>query len=838
MLFSLWRRPLKSFRRRCTFRPSLEILEDRSLLSGITFQDIAALPGSGIDYQRVPSATNAAYEALKHQGTFTFNDLVNNLPEKPRGSPGVVIFDYNNDGYPDIFVTNGPGGGCKLYENLMDQTGKLQFKDVSAQAGVACLDLDATGAVAGDFTNDGYQDLFVLGRNQPNRLFHNNGNGTFTDVTAQAGVGGRNYSHTSASLGDINGDGSLDIVVANTYDWSNERPIFAEPFALNQPNQLFLNDGHGHFKEVSDSSGIRNLAGIPAGAATITWAIAMVDLNLDGKIDIVQADDQGAIAPAKFGGVDRGFIHVLSNDGSGQFTDVSQRAGFLSHPGAWMGLSFGDFNSDGHMDLFATDFGDYGPTLGLFPYPYQQGSWSAQWFLGQGDGTFVDPGLGALKADPFGWGTSTLDYDNSGKTDIAYFGHIDVGLDLITDNPGAILVNDGSGNFSRDTTAFAGGTDYNRHEVFGTAVGDLTNNGFDDIVTVSAMDVPDSVPLTRYPISLPPNNYGSPFDSQAYFIQQFHPTGPGTFAWNGYEFPNGTLQVQVNSADNGNGWVKIRTRGNVGLISNARVNRDGIGAVVEFTPDGGKEVMKPIVAGSSFGSQDSLTADFGLGQKEKGTVDIVWPGGVRNRLYDVHSKENLLFPEIPYSYDTKTLSFGEFAEGAARSLAQMVHIGELTEGEAGRFLSSALRAYREVHGMEDGGDNAAGGASSHPLPDFAGSLPNLLLIARLVADNLAQGADGGGGNGGNGQGGGLLVDAHAALPLTGRTVTGNEAVGGSGVPDFSAGAGEGGGSACADIESFPDGSSASTSGDDGAKGDSLPMLIQLKCFRKSCSRAV
>jgi hypothetical protein len=361
--FSQGRRPTAR-RNRC-YRPTIELLENRNLLdAAISFHDIAVGGGAVIDYQRVPSMTNAAYEMLKHQGIYTFNDLVNNTPEKARGSPGVVIFDYNNDGCPDIFVTNGPGGGCKLYENLQGKTGKLEFKDVAAQAGVACLDMDATGAVAGDFTNDGYEDLYVLGRNQPNRLFRNNGNGTFTDVTAQAGVGGGNSSHTSASIGDINGDGSLDIVVANTYDWSNERAIFAEPFALNQPNHLFLNDGHGHFKDVSDTSGIRNLAGVPAGAATITWAIAMVDLNLDGKIDIVHADDQGAIPPAQFGGVDRGFIHVLSNDGTGHFTDVSQQAGFLNHQGAWMGLSFGDFNSDGHMDIFATNFGDYGPSLG------------------------------------------------------------------------------------------------------------------------------------------------------------------------------------------------------------------------------------------------------------------------------------------------------------------------------------------------------------------------------------------------------------------------------------------------------------------------------------------
>jgi hypothetical protein len=720
--FARGRRP--TVRRNRRYRPAIELLETRNLLdAAISFHDIAAGGGAGIDYQRVPSTTNAAYEALKHQGIYTFNDLVNNTPDRPRGSPGVVIFDYNNDGYPDIFVTNGPGGGCKLYENLQGKTGKLAFKDVAAQAGVACLDMDATGAVAGDFTNDGFEDLYVLGRNQPNRLFHNNGNGTFTDVTAQAGVGGGTYSHTSASLGDIDGDGYLDIVVANTYDWSNERPIFAEPFALNQPNQLFRNDGHGHFTEVSDTSGIRNLAGVPAGAATITWAIAMVDLNLDGKIDIVQADDQGAIPPAQFGGLDRGFIHVLNNDGTGHFTDVSQRGGFLSHPGAWMGLSFGDFNSDGHMDIFGSNFGDYAPTLGLFSYPYHQGSFSSQWFLGQGDGTFVDPGQGDLKADPFGWGTSTLDYDNSGKTDIVYFGHLDVGIALITDNPGALLVNDGAGHFSRDATALAG-TNYNRDEVFGTAVGDLNNDGFEDIVTVSAMNVPDSVPLTRDPGSLPPNGYGSPFDPQAYFIQQFRPTGPGTFAWNGYEFSNGTLQVQINSASDDNGWVKVRTRGSFGVIPGGRVNRDGIGAVVLFTPEGGKEVMRPIVAGSSFASQDSLTADLGLGKAGEGTVEIVWPGGVRNRLYHVHNHERLVFPEIPVSFDTPGMSLPEYQARVQQALEALVLAGSLSPEDYGRFLSSALRAFEESHG--------SGGGTTTPLAParggFAGALPAFSLL--------------------------------------------------------------------------------------------------------------
>ena len=655
--------------------------------TGITFHDVAA--GAGIDYHRVPSTTNAIYEALKHQPTYTFADLLA-TPDKPRGSPGVALLDFNNDGALDIFVTNGPGAGNKLYKNLHKGTGRLEFVDVAVQAGVAAPEMDATGVCYGDINNDGYADLYVLGRNEANRLFVNNGDGTFTEVGAAAGVGGGTYNHTSCSMGDINGDGLLDIVVANTFDWSNTLPIFVEPFQLNQPNQLFLNLGNGQFTDVSDSSGLRNLAGVPPGAATISWAIAMVDYDLDGAIDIVHADDQGAIPSAKNGGIDRGMIHLLRNDGTGHFTDQMVKAG-TNKFGAWMGLAFGDFNGDGLLDFFATNFGDYGLTV--LPFPYQRGDFTSRWFLGAPDGAFTDPGVGDMRATPFGWGTSTLDYDNNGTTDIVFFGHIDVGLVVVTDNPGVLLRNDGAAGFQFDPAAFAS-TNYNRRAIFGSAVGDLNNDGFDDVVTVSAMDTPDSVPLTRFPVSLPPNAYGSPFDATAYFVEQFSPVAPGTFAWNGYQFSDGTLQVQINSADNGNGWVQIRTRGSVGVLAEGRVNRDGIGAVVMFRPDDGRQVMKPIVAGGSFASADSLWAGFGLGRASKGTVEILWPGGVRNRLYNVQSGERIVFPEIPCSYNTPAIGFSEYLACVEGALDRLIQASALKPEDRGRFLSSAVRAFR------------------------------------------------------------------------------------------------------------------------------------------------
>ncbi|NEQ81118.1 MAG: hypothetical protein F6K26_12960 [Moorea sp. SIO2I5] len=701
-------------------------------MESITFTNIATNINSGINYARVESPRNAIFDDFKAQPVFLIPEDVPNTPLFPRGMPGVAVLDYDNDGDLDIYVTNGPGAANSLYSNQLNETGQLRFVDVAQQAGVAATDQDSSGVSYGDIDNDGDHDLLVLGTGEPNRLFENQGDGTFIDITDSSGIGGGNKYSSSASMGDINGDGLLDIVVANFFDPDNQIPIVLEPFALNEPNQLFLNTGNNTFVDISSTSGIQNLSGIsdPQGAATITWAIAMVDYDLDGDIDIIHADDQGNIPPEIVGGIDRGLIHILQNDGTGNFTDVTVEANLSTEDnqssfGGWMSLSFGDFNADGNLDFFASNTGEYNTPeealLGGFTF-------NSRWFLGQNDGTFTDPGVGDLVATPFGWGASTTDYDNDGDTDIIFQGGNDFGSVVEATNPGAILNNDGDANFTFDANALA--TDYTRRSDKGVAVGDLNNDGFVDVISASNFNLLDTTPL------VPGNALGSPFDESAFFVPTFIPTGnPGEFVFSGLEFPDGTLAVEINSADNGHSWVEVEVLGSVGLTTEGRTNRDGIGSVVFFTPTGGDTVIQPILGGSSFLSQDSLAANFGLGSQSSGTVEVLWSGGVRNRLYDVEEFEEVVFPEIPVSFDGDFESIIEYETLVSSAISELVDSQALTETEGERFFSSAVRAFAETQ-AESNSDVLAGTPDAEEL---VGSSSDETLYALAGNDTVAGG---------------------------------------------------------------------------------------------------
>lgn len=667
-----------------------------TLLAGdVTFDDIAAGGAQGLAYERSPSATISIFDAFVASGMYSFADLPLS-PMKPHGAPGVAMLDYDGDGDLDVYVTNGPGSANSLFANQLAQGGGPTFVDMAVSAGVGATDQDSSGTCFGDIDNDGDPDLLVLSQYDANRLFENDGDGTFTDISHQAGLGGGQGS-TSCSFGDVDGDGLLDVAVANmSADMSNSLSIIV-PFDFARHNQLFHNQGGNVFTDASATSGIEATSGFvsPAfdGRPTPTWALALVDIDQDGDVDLIHADDQGGVPFARDDGLDYGLIHFFENDGSGHFTNRTAAAG-LAKPGSWMGLSFGDLDADGHLDLFGSNLGDYAITL-LSPLDptyaafanYQQGDMASRWFYGDGSGGFADPGLvGSLEATPFGWGTSVADYDNDGDSDILFHGGLYFGP-VAQGSPAALLENDGSGAFDRDATAFAASTDHQARTVQGVAMGDLDGNGFPDVVTVSNFDV-DPAEQSTYN-----HAWGSPFDGGRYG-QVFAPTGDlsGDAVYEGFQTFLGSLSVELNSG-NSNRWAKVRTVGSVGLTGGAVVNRDGIGAVVRFERASGAAVLRPVLGGSSYASQDALEGTFGLGRDYYGTVEILWPGGARNRLYGVHPSQNVVFPEIPCSFDADWDRPVDYVRCVRGALYDLVEAGVLPANQRSRFYVSALIAF-------------------------------------------------------------------------------------------------------------------------------------------------
>lgn len=658
---------------------------------GITYTDIVKDGSSGVSYERKPSPRLDQVDALKAQGFLNLPNDVATFPMHARGKPGIAVFDFDNDGDLDIYVTNGPGAANSLLVNQLIETGELKFIDMATKAGVDATEHDSQGVVFGDINNDGYADIYVLNVAGPNILYLNNGDGTFMDITETAGVGGGSRTSSSATFGDVNGDGLLDLYVGNfgTYIFAN---IFGSPFGLTEHNQLFINQGNNTFVDASATSGIEDLNGfaaINAGAAGATWAVAAIDYDLDGDLDLFSLDDQGGMLVAADGGTDRGLIHLHVNDGSGNFTDKSVEIG-VSLPGGWMGVSFGDFNSDGHLDFFATNLGTYGAqALADFPSTF----WENQWFLGTKDGTFTVP---ANIPSVFGWGTSAFDYDNDGDTDIVYHGGLENPFLFFLDNPGLILKNDGNANFAYDLNARSM-TNHTLRSVHGSAVGDLNNDGFVDIVSVSNFDVPDNAPL------IPWAPVGTPLDGDVYFIPSFIPSETEPVAHlnpaliPGMKVRNGTLSIEISSADNGNNWAQFKLLGTKGIVSGGKANRDGIGAIVKFTPEGGKTIMQPVLGGSSHLSQDSIIVTVGLGKAAKGDVEILWPGGVKNVLRNVKAGERLTIPEIPVSYDA-VISAPDYMHTIRASLNELSNKGFITEQYRERLHQSAVQAFvKQIH---------------------------------------------------------------------------------------------------------------------------------------------
>ncbi len=688
-------------------RPFTALLSTASLLAistpaaadgGVTYVDVS--DAVGVDYSRAPSSTIANRHTQNSLPSITFFDIAL-YPLKADGAPGVSIFDYDNDGDLDFFVSNGPGAPHSLYANQLEETGQAVFIDLADLAGVEAVAQDGTGSCFGDIDNDGDHDLLVLGRQEQHRLFVNNGDGTFDDLGAASGIGA-GVGAAACAMGDIDNDGLLDIAIAETADWSTFLAIVAVPFAMNVHNQLYRSLGGGVFEDVSVSSGFTDLAsgGMPAGAATVSWAISMIDYDEDGDIDILHGDDQAAVPGAARGGADRGYTQLFENDGTGHFTNQTIARG-LDVTAHWMGFAWADYDCDGGMDFFNTNVGDYiyQKIFEGAPIPYSLGEWPSGWFFSNAAGGFDFPPINDdLVATPWGWGSSVLDYDNDGDADTVYHGGLHMGFINALDNPGTMLRNTGvcSGHFEWDQAAIP--TSHARRGVEGMAVGDLNRDGFPDMVSAAGFVVPDDHQLDLFP------GHGSPFDATAYVNELITPTnnalfGPGwEGVWNGKEMLEGDTLVEYNSADNGNHWVSITPKGTIGITDDGSVNRDGIGAIITVTPHNENPQKRPVEAGGTYASQSSLEQLFGLGGRQFAQVDVQWPGGVRNRLYGAHHGHRYTFPEIPCSIDDPVLSFIEYKSCVDSALDHAQDAGIIgSNAEKAHFKASALLAYVKEH---------------------------------------------------------------------------------------------------------------------------------------------
>jgi hypothetical protein len=484
---------------------------------------------------------------------------------------GVALFDYDNDGWLDIFLVNGttldgfPKGQepiNHLYHNNQNGT----FSDVTEKANLVRTGW-GQGACVGDFDNDGFDDLFVTYWGQ-NVLHHNNGNGTFTDITEKAGLlHTKPRWSTGCSFLDYDKDGDLDLFVANYVDFDLQKapakgshqyclwkgtPVMCGPRGLPAgTNLLYQNNGNGTFTDVSEKSGVNK----PRGRYGFTSLVS--DYDNDGWPDIYVACDSTPNI-------------LYHNDGNGTFSDIGVISGSAFNEDgleqAGMGVSAADYDHDGFFDLVKTNFADDIPTL----YHNNQ------------DGTFTDVTYQArlgIHTRFLGWGTGFFDFDHDGWKDIfMVHGHVYPEVEAQSGNAPykqerLLFWNLRNGTFF-DLSAQAGTAILARHCSRGAAVGDLDNDGSLEIVVNNMNDTPS---------------------------------------------------VLKNAGGKKN-WIMIKTVGR-------RSNRNGIGARVTVVA-GGVRQMDEVRSGGSYISHNDLRLHFGTGDAIKvDRAEVSWPSG-RNEVFE------------------------------------------------------------------------------------------------------------------------------------------------------------------------------------------------------------
>jgi hypothetical protein len=511
------------------------------------------------------------------------NGATPDMPEIDSIVGGVALLDYDNDGYLDIFLTNGaripgltkdgPRFSNRLYHNNRDGT----FTDVTAQAGVAGEGY-SVGVAVGDYDNDGWPDIYVTGVNH-NTLYHNNGDGTFTDVTSRAGVSGaladgRKPWAVSAAWIDYDNDGRLDLFVTNYLRWTPEtNKVCGPPDARvscsptlyeGEPNMLFHNNGDGTFTDVSVKAGIAGQIGKGMG-------VAIADYNNDGWMDIFVANDKvrNFLFRNRQG---KGFDEVGVETGTA-FTDSGMVV-------SSMGADFRDLDNTGWPSIFVTALG--GETFPLF--------------RNDGTGFFnVDTykaGIGFPSIIMSGWGAGIFDLDNDGNKDL-FTANSHVSRNMGDDpkyrhaQPNAVFRNMGNGTF-RDVTAQAG-PDMQVSAVHrGCAFGDLNNDGKIDVVVSVIGDHPE---------------------------------------------------LLYNTTPNNNHWILIQTIG-------VKSNRDGIGTRIKITGDSGLVQYNHVTTTGGIASSFDKRVHFGLGLDTRiKEIELRWPSGVVQTLRNVRADQILKITE-------------------------------------------------------------------------------------------------------------------------------------------------------------------------------------------------
>jgi hypothetical protein len=475
---------------------------------------------------------------------------------------GVALLDYDNDGWLDIYLVNGSTYDAldgkttpphaALFHNNHDGT----FTDVTAKAGVA-NDRWGEGVAVGDYDNDGWPDLYVTNFGK-NRLYHNNHDGTFTDVAEKAGVTLGNWS-TGPTFGDYDGDGRLDLFVPGYVHYDVAHPpslescqfrgvrVMCGPRGLpGEADHLFHNNGDGTFTDVSAKAGVND----PNHYYGLSSVFA--DVNNDGKVDLVVADDSTP-----------NYLYI--NKGNGTFEDDSYSSGYaLNESGretASMGIAIGDYRNNGLLDIYNTTFSDdYNPL-----------------YRNDGDANFTDVSYQMGIADitiPFlGWGDGFIDYDNDGWKDI-FVGNGHVYPQVDQQNWGTsyaqrpLLFHNIDGKKFAVVPAVKGTGLAAAYVARGVAFGDLFNDGKIDAV-INQMD---GVPV-----------------------------------------------LLRNVTKNDNHWVGFQ------LVGGPKSPRDAIGSTAYLTA-GGVRQRGDVLSGGSFASNNDARLHFGLGGSTKvDALEIHWP---------------------------------------------------------------------------------------------------------------------------------------------------------------------------------------------------------------------